>query len=153
MKLRNALARCPRGLAFHREGPSHRQDDPCDRAAADEDQPVERLYPKFAAIASMAARSSALTVSSESRWPVLVAPRGEHRKRIRSTNLLERSFVEVRRRTKVFGRFPRRDLGALPDLGRARALLAQLARRRDDAARGFRDPPVPTEEAATLITA
>ncbi len=30
----------------------------------------------------------------------------EHRKRTRSTNLLERSFVEVRRRTKVIGRFP-----------------------------------------------
>jgi putative transposase len=30
----------------------------------------------------------------------------EHRKRIRSTNLLERAFVEVRRRTKVIGRFP-----------------------------------------------
>ena len=30
----------------------------------------------------------------------------EHRKRIRTTNLLERSFVEVRRRTKVIGRFP-----------------------------------------------
>ena len=30
----------------------------------------------------------------------------EHRKRIRSTNLLERTFVEVRRRTKVNGRFP-----------------------------------------------
>ena len=30
----------------------------------------------------------------------------EHRKRIRSTNLLERTFVEVRRRTKVMGRFP-----------------------------------------------
>jgi len=29
----------------------------------------------------------------------------EHRKRIRSTNLLERTFVEVRR-TKVIGRFP-----------------------------------------------
>jgi putative transposase len=29
-----------------------------------------------------------------------------HRKRIRSTNLLERTFVEVRRRTKVIGRFP-----------------------------------------------
>jgi putative transposase len=28
----------------------------------------------------------------------------EHRKRIRSTNLLERTFVEVRRRTKVIGR-------------------------------------------------
>lgn len=31
---------------------------------------------------------------------------GEHRKRTRSTNLLERTFVEVRRRTKVIGRFP-----------------------------------------------
>ena len=30
----------------------------------------------------------------------------QHRKRIRTTNLLERSFVEVRRRTKVIGRFP-----------------------------------------------
>jgi putative transposase len=31
---------------------------------------------------------------------------GEHRKRTRSTNLLERTFVEVRRRTKIIGRFP-----------------------------------------------
>jgi putative transposase len=30
----------------------------------------------------------------------------EHRKRARSTNLLERTFVEVRRRTKIIGRFP-----------------------------------------------
>jgi putative transposase len=30
----------------------------------------------------------------------------EHRKRTRSTNLLERTFVEVRRRTKVIGCFP-----------------------------------------------
>jgi transposase-like protein len=30
----------------------------------------------------------------------------QHRKRISSTNLLERTFVEVRRRTKVIGRFP-----------------------------------------------
>ena len=29
-----------------------------------------------------------------------------HRKRTRSTNLLERTFVEVRHRTKVMGRFP-----------------------------------------------
>ena len=29
-----------------------------------------------------------------------------HRKRTRSTNLLERTFVEVRRRTKIIGRFP-----------------------------------------------
>ena len=34
------------------------------------------------------------------RWPT------EHRKRIRTTNLLERTFIEVRRRTKVIGRFP-----------------------------------------------
>ena len=30
----------------------------------------------------------------------------DHRKRVRNTNLLERTFVEVRRRTKVIGRFP-----------------------------------------------
>jgi putative transposase len=30
----------------------------------------------------------------------------QHRKRTRSTNLLERTFVEVRRRTKIIGRFP-----------------------------------------------
>jgi putative transposase len=30
----------------------------------------------------------------------------EHRKPIRTTNLLERTFVEMRRRTKVIGRFP-----------------------------------------------
>jgi putative transposase len=34
------------------------------------------------------------------RWPT------EHRKRIRTTNLLERTFVEAHRRTKVIGRFP-----------------------------------------------
>ena len=34
------------------------------------------------------------------------AERSMHRKRIRITNLLERTFVEVRRRTKVIGRFP-----------------------------------------------
>jgi putative transposase len=34
------------------------------------------------------------------RWPA------EHRKRIRTTNLLKRTFVEVRRRTKMIGRFP-----------------------------------------------
>jgi transposase-like protein len=40
------------------------------------------------------------TLVAHLRWPT------EHRKRIRSTNLLERTFVEVRRRTKVIGRFP-----------------------------------------------
>jgi putative transposase len=43
-----------------------------------------------------------------------------HRRRWRSTNLLERSLGEVKRRTTVIGRFPRR--GQLPDppLGRPR---------------------------------
>jgi putative transposase len=45
----------------------------------------------------------------ETDMPALVThlqfPSG-HRKRIRTTNLLERTFVEVRRRTKVIGRFP-----------------------------------------------
>ena len=63
----------------------------------------------------------------------------EHRKRIRSTNLLERTFVEVRRRTKVIGRFPGRDLGAVAYLGGARALEPQLARSRHDAEDGGRD--------------
>jgi len=36
----------------------------------------------------------------------------EHRKRIRSTNLLERTFVEVRMRTRGDRPLPRRDLGA-----------------------------------------
>jgi putative transposase len=40
------------------------------------------------------------TLVTHLRWP------SEHRKRIRTTNLLERTFVEVRRRTKVIGRFP-----------------------------------------------
>jgi putative transposase len=45
----------------------------------------------------------------ETDLPALVAHLrfpSEHRKRIRTTNLLERTFVEVRRRTKVIGRFP-----------------------------------------------
>jgi putative transposase len=39
-------------------------------------------------------------LAAHPRWP------SEHRKRIRTTNLLERTFVEVRRRTKVIGRVP-----------------------------------------------
>ena len=45
----------------------------------------------------------------ETDLPALVAHLrfpSEQRKRIRTTNLLERTFVEVRRRTKVIGRFP-----------------------------------------------
>lgn len=56
----------------------------------------------------------------------------EHRKRIRTTNLLERTFVEVRRRTKVIGRFPRRDLSTVAHLGGAGALIPRLAWRPHD---------------------
>ncbi len=55
-------------------------------------------YPSFAA--ALAEDLDALVVHL--RFP------SEHRKRIRSTNLLERTFVEVRRRTKVIGRSPAR---------------------------------------------
>jgi putative transposase len=41
------------------------------------------------------------------------------RRRWRSTNLLERSLGEVKRRTKVIGRVPRRDQLPHPRLGRA----------------------------------
>jgi putative transposase len=44
-----------------------------------------------------------------------------HRRRWRSTNLLERSLGEVKRRTKVIGRFPRRDQLPHARLGRARS--------------------------------
>ena len=79
------------------------------------------------------------------RWP------SEHRKRIRSTNLLERTFVEVRRRTKVIGRFPGETSALQPDLGRARALQPRLARRRHDPAQRRRDrtsPPPPRSSPA-----
>ena len=59
---------------------------------------------------------------------------GPPSKRIRTTNLLERTFVEVRRRTKVIDRpLPRRDLRTVADLGRARAVKPRLARGDDDA--------------------
>jgi hypothetical protein len=62
----------------------------------------------------------------------------EHRKRIRSTNLLERTFVEVRRRTKVIGRFPG-ETSALCLIWAVLELSARLARRRHDTAGGRRD--------------
>jgi transposase-like protein len=101
----------------------------------------------------MAACSSALTVSSESRWPVLVAPRREHRKRIRRTNLLERSFVEVRRRTKVVGRFPG-ETSALCLMWAMLELSSRGWRRVAMTPRAVSETlPAPTEEAATLISA
>jgi len=55
-----------------------------------------RAYPSAAAVIERDADA----LVAHLRFP------SEHRKRIRSTNLLERTFVEVRRRTKVIGRFP-----------------------------------------------
>jgi hypothetical protein len=72
------------------------------------------------------------------RWPT------EHRKRIRSTNLLERTFVEVPPH-QGHRSLPRRDQRPEPDLGRARALQPRLARRRHDTPQRRRDrtPPPP----------
>ncbi len=58
--------------------------------------------PRFERLVHGVAVSSFLGTTEGLRFP------SGHRKRLRSTNLLERSFVEVRRRTKVIGRFPAR---------------------------------------------
>ena len=64
------------------------------------------------------------------RWP------SEHRKRIRSTNLLERTLRRGPPAHEGDRALSRRDVGAVADLGGARAVLARLARRRDDAPGG-----------------
>jgi putative transposase len=63
-------------------------------------QLVAKLEPQFpSAAACLAEDLPALTVHLD--YPLRL------RKRLRSTNLLERSLGEVRRRVKVIGRFPR----------------------------------------------
>jgi putative transposase len=56
----------------------------------------ERSYPSAARVIN----DNVDQLVAHLRFPLV------HRKRTRSTNLLERTFVEVRRRTKVIGRFP-----------------------------------------------
>ena len=56
----------------------------------------ERSYPSAARVIT----DNVDQLVAHLRFPLV------HRKRTRSTNLLERTFVEVRRRTKVIGRFP-----------------------------------------------
>jgi putative transposase len=56
----------------------------------------ERSYPSAARVIT----DNVEQLVAHLRFPLV------HRKRTRSTNLLERTFVEVRRRTKVIGRFP-----------------------------------------------
>jgi transposase-like protein len=70
-------------------------------------QELERPYPSTAAC--LADELPALCVHLK-YFPRL-------RKRFRSSNLLERSLEEVRRRTKVIGRFPGRDQLPQPMLG------------------------------------
>ena len=62
----------------------------------------------------------------------------EQRKRTRSTNLLERTFVEVRRRTKIIGRFPG-ETSALSLIWAVLALKPRLARHHHDPTCGRAD--------------
>jgi putative transposase len=101
-KLRNLLAKLPERL--HREVKARYW------AALDEATSPGEAKTALAALASDYRRAyPSFAQSLEEDLDALVChlrfPSG-HRKRIRSTNLLERAFVEVRRRTKIIGRFP-----------------------------------------------
>jgi transposase-like protein len=100
-KLRNLVAKLPERL--HREVKGRYWAALDADSLADAKRALEQLAAAYAAAYPSFARSllddlDALTVHL--RFPA------EHRKRVRSTNLLERTFVEVRRRTKVIGRIP-----------------------------------------------
>ncbi len=103
-RLRNILAKLPKDRALHDrirvaywtaldEADSPAAAEASLRALVGE---LQRPYPSAAAC--LADDLPALTVHL--RYPLGL------RKRLRSTNLLERSLGEVRRRTKVIGRFP-----------------------------------------------
>jgi putative transposase len=100
-KLRNLLSKLPERL--HREVKGRYWAAFDAETLAEAKRALERLAGDYHAAHPSFARSllddlDALVVHL--RFPV------EHRKRVRSTNLLERTFVEVRRRTKVIGRIP-----------------------------------------------
>lgn len=103
-RLRNILAKLPKRPALHArvraaywaaldEATSPEDAEAALRRLVGE---LSREYPSAAAC--LADDLAALTVHL--RYPLRL------RKRLRSTNLLERSLEEVRRRTKVIGRFP-----------------------------------------------
>jgi transposase-like protein len=103
-RLRNVLAKLPKKPDLHErirrtywaaldEATSPQEAEARLRSLVGE---LERAYPSAAAC--LADDLPALTVHL--RYPL------ELRQRLRSTNLLERSLEEVRRRTKVIGRFP-----------------------------------------------
>ncbi len=101
-KLRNLLSKLPERL--HREVKGRYW------AALDEAQSAAEAQSALQALArDYRAAYPSFARSLEDDLDALVCHLrfpAEHRKRIRSTNLLERTFVEVRRRTKVIGRFP-----------------------------------------------
>ena len=81
-------------------------------------RPVRRDLP--AAMKCLLADREGLTVYL--RFPA------EHHHRIRHSNFIERTFDETRRRTKVIGGLPRRDLLPHPGPGRAGPGIPRLAR-------------------------
>lgn len=101
-KLRNLLAKLPERL--HREVKARYwaalDDDatPADakHALAALAADYQHAYPSFAACLT----DDLDQLTTHLRFP------SEHRKRIRTSNVLERAFVEVRRRTKIIGRLP-----------------------------------------------
>ena len=103
-RLRNILAKLPKDRALHdriRASYWAALDEAHSPATAEASLRarvggLERPYPSAAAC--LADDLPALTVHL--RYPLRL------RRRLRSTNLLERSLGEVRRRTKVIGRFP-----------------------------------------------
>ncbi len=104
-RLRNILAKLPKRDVVLHERVRHAYWAALDEATDEVDGErrlralvgeLERSYPSAAAC--LAEDLPALTVHL--RYPARL------RKRLRSTNLLERSIEEVKRRTKVIGRFP-----------------------------------------------
>ena len=101
-KLRNLLAKLPQRL--HAEVKA-RYWQALDEAASPADAKhalaalatdYQQAYPSFAGCL----RDELDQLVTHLRFPA------EHRKRIRTSNVLERAFVEVRRRTKIIGRLP-----------------------------------------------
>src|SRR5262249_54009934 len=108
------------GRRPHSRFPSHTQSPRCEARRRWLVTDLERSYPSAAAC--LAEDLHALCVHLA--YPLRL------RKRLRSTNLLKRSLEEVKRRTKVIGRFPWRD--ELPELvlGCARPVHRQRWRAR-----------------------
>ena len=102
-KLRNLLAKIP---AEHQQRVRARYWQALDEATGKEDG-ERRLRELVAELADQGFESGAACLADdlEALCVHLCYPL-KHRRRWRSTNLLERSLGEVRRRTKVIGRFP-----------------------------------------------